>query len=46
VLITLLENAGIEQISTARTSATDIDAVIQAFREFLSSFTTAASVAN
>jgi hypothetical protein len=46
VLITLLENAEFEQVSTARTSVvTDIETAVQAFRKFLNSFI-AASGAN
>jgi hypothetical protein len=45
VLITLLENAEVEQVSTARTSVvTDIETAVQAFREFLSSFIAASGL--
>jgi hypothetical protein len=45
VLIKLLQNADVEQISTVRTSVTtDIDTAVQEVREFLNSFTAASGV--
>jgi len=39
VLITLLENPDVEQVSTAQTSVqADVDAAVQAVQEFLRSF--------